>query len=119
MVRYAPHGKVWASGGFDGKMFLYDGTDSSLLGEFCGEGGDGSNAHSGGVYGLSFSPEGDRILTASGDKTCGIFDVETRKRVASYSSGGDVQDQQLGCLWSKNHLISVSLSGNIHYIDPR
>ncbi len=26
VVRYAPHGKVWASGGFDGKVFVYDGT---------------------------------------------------------------------------------------------
>ena len=31
-----------------------------------------------------------------------------------------VTDQQLGCVWSKNdHLVSVSLSGNIHYLDPR
>ncbi len=94
-------------------MFLYDGNDNSLIGEF------GDPAHSGGIYGLSFSPDGDRVLTASGDKTCKIFDVETRACVGSYSSGGDILDQQLGCLWSKNHLVSVSLSGNIHYLDPR
>ena len=30
-----------------------------------------------------------------------------------------VQDQQLGCLWSGDHLLSVSLSGQINYLDPK
>ncbi len=115
-MRYSPDGKVWASGGFDGKMFLYEGKDNELIGEF--KDGD-NNAHSGGVYGLSFSPKGDKVLSASGDKTCKIFDVETRACVATYTTGSDIMDQQLGCLWSKNHLISVSLSGNIHFLDER
>ena len=29
-----------------------------------------------------------------------------------------IEDQQLGCLWSGKHLVSVSLSGNINYLDP-
>ena len=116
MVRYSPSGEVWASGGFDGKMFLYDGKESTLLDEF--KSGDAS-AHSGGVYGLSFSPDSKQMLSASGDKTCKIWDVETRKVVSEYSMGSDVTDQQLGCLWSKFHLLSVSLKGNINFIDPR
>ena len=32
--------------------------------------------------------------------------------------GDTVDDQQLGCLWSGDHLVSVSLSGNINYLDP-
>ena len=33
--------------------------------------------------------------------------------------GNAVEDQQLGCLWSGEYLISVSLSGFINYLDPR
>lgn len=31
--------------------------------------------------------------------------------------GTEVCDQQLGCLWQKDHLLSVSLSGYINYLD--
>jgi len=118
VVRYSPDGKVWASGGFDGKVFLYDGVSSDALGEFTGDGGKA--AHAGGVYALAFSPDGAKVLTASGDKTCKIWDVEGKTAVASYSAGDDVEDQMLGCLWSKrDQLLAVSLSGNIHFLDPR
>ncbi len=33
--------------------------------------------------------------------------------------GDEVEDQQLGCLWSGDFMISVSLSGYINYLDPR
>lgn len=31
--------------------------------------------------------------------------------------GSNVLDQQLGCLWQKDHLLSISLSGYINYLD--
>lgn len=31
--------------------------------------------------------------------------------------GSTVLDQQLGCLWQKDHLLSISLSGYINYLD--
>ena len=46
-VRYSPDGEMFASAGFDGKVFLYTGKDSELIGEI------GSPAHSGGVYRVS------------------------------------------------------------------
>ena len=33
-VRYSPDGVFWASAGFDGKIFLYDGKDSELVSHF-------------------------------------------------------------------------------------
>ena len=45
-VRYSPSGNLFASAGFDGKVFIYDGTTSELVGEV------GSPAHEGGVYGV-------------------------------------------------------------------
>ena len=32
--------------------------------------------------------------------------------------GNTVDDQQLGCLWSGDFMLSVSLSGYINYLDP-
>lgn len=46
-VRYSPNGNLFASAGFDGKVFLYEGTNADLVSEI------GSPAHKGGVYGVS------------------------------------------------------------------
>lgn len=48
-VRCAPTGSHFASGGFYGKVFLYDGVSADLVGEI------GSPAHKGGVYAVSIS----------------------------------------------------------------
>lgn len=37
--------------------------------------------------------------------------------VTTFTMGSSVLDQQLGCLWQKDHLLSVSLSGYINYLD--
>ena len=31
--------------------------------------------------------------------------------------GSATEDQQLGCLWQNDWILSVSLSGNINYLD--
>jgi WD40 repeat protein len=46
-VRYSPSGSHFASAGFDGKVFIYDGSSADLIGEI------GSPAHKGGVYAVS------------------------------------------------------------------
>lgn len=111
-VRFSPNGELFASGGFDGKMFLYKGTDYSEVGEF------GSPAHKGGIYAVSWSSDGKQLLTASGDKTCKIWDVASLSAVTEFPMGSDVLDQQVSCLWQGQHLLSVSLSGFINYLDP-
>ncbi|XP_063903867.1 actin-interacting protein 1 [Zophobas morio] len=110
-VRYSPTGNLFASAGFDGKVFIYDGTSSDLVGEV------GSPAHSGGVYGVSWSPDGKQLLTASGDKTAKLWDVETRQVVSEFVLGASVEDQQVSCLWQNEYLLTVSLSGFINYLD--
>ena len=34
-----------------------------------------------------------------------------------FSMGNNVEDQQVGCLWQGPHLLTVSLSGYINYLD--
>ncbi|XP_043289268.1 actin-interacting protein 1 isoform X2 [Venturia canescens] len=110
-VRYSPSGNLFASAGFDGKVFIYDGTTSDLVGEV------GSPAHQGGVYGVAWKPDGTQLLTASGDKTCRLWDVETRSLITEFNMGTTVDDQQVSCLWQGEHLLSVSLSGFINYLN--
>ncbi|XP_017052051.1 actin-interacting protein 1 [Drosophila ficusphila] len=110
-VRYSPDGKFFASAGFDGKVFLYDGTSSELVGEF------GSPAHKGGVYALAWKPDGSQLLTCSGDKTCRLWAVESRELVSEFVMGTTVDDQQVSCLWQGDNLITVSLSGVITYLN--
>ncbi|KNC34623.1 Actin-interacting protein 1 [Lucilia cuprina] len=110
-VRYSPDGKYFASAGFDGKVFMYDGATSELIGEF------GSPAHKGGVYAVAWKPDGTQLLTCSGDKTCRLWNVETRELISEFVMGTTVDDQQVSCLWQGEHLLTVSLSGNISYLD--
>lgn len=80
VVRYSPDGNLFVSCGADMKVFLFDGTEGELKGELVDSACKG-NAHGGGVYALSWSPDGRQLLTASGDKTCKIWDVENRSVV--------------------------------------
>ena len=80
------------------------------------------------------------MLTASGDKTCKLWDIETSQVVTyvyfagmgsgkgsvrqnallccrEFVMGDQVLDQQVGCLWQGSYLLSVSLSGYINYLD--
>jgi len=57
-------------------------------------------------------------VSASGDKTVKLWDVASMKCVTTFIMGDTVEDQQVGCLWSGNHIVSVSLSGFINYLDP-
>ncbi|CAG0893048.1 unnamed protein product [Darwinula stevensoni] len=110
-VRYSPNGEQLASGGFDGKVFLYDGKTSDLITEI------GSPAHKGGVYGVAWGPDGQRLLTSSGDKTARLWDVSTGTCISEFPMGNAVDDQQVSCLWQGQFLLSVSLSGFINYLD--
>lgn len=111
-IRFSPDGERFCSGGADGKAFLYDGKTGEKLAAL---GGD--RAHAGGIYSLSWGPDGNQLLTASGDKTCKLWDVTTSQVVTEFKMGSAVEDQQVSCLWQGAYLLSVSVSGSINYLD--
>uniref|UniRef100_A0A2K6SFE6 WD repeat domain 1 n=1 Tax=Saimiri boliviensis boliviensis TaxID=39432 RepID=A0A2K6SFE6_SAIBB len=111
-VRFSPDGNRFATASADGQIYIYDGKTGEKV---CALGG--SKAHDGGIYAISWSPDSTHLLSASGDKTSKIWDVNVNSVVSVFPMGSTVLDQQLGCLWQKDHLLSVSLSGYINYLD--
>ena len=73
------------------KIFLYDGKDSELKGELSGQ--------SGGIYGLAWDGSSKKLLSASGDKSCKMWDIGTQACLATFKIGDSLEDQQVGCLW--------------------
>jgi WD40 repeat protein len=111
-VRFSPDGNRVISVGGDKKGVIYDGKTGDKLLELSAE-----NGHSGGIYSASWSPDGKELLTASGDKTCKIWDAATGECLSTFTFGDAVEHQQLGCLWQREFLISISLAGDINYLD--
>ncbi|CAF0949424.1 unnamed protein product [Brachionus calyciflorus] len=113
VVRYSPNGEKFASGGADGKLFVYDGK----TGDFLYEIKENESAHNGGIYSLCWDPTSQLILTVSGDKTAKLWKVEEKLLVKEFKFGDGIEDQQVGCLWQNNNVLTVSLSGQINYIN--
>ncbi|XP_010879104.2 WD repeat-containing protein 1 [Esox lucius] len=111
-VRFSPDGSRFCTAGADGQIFMYDGKTGEKIAAL-----GGAKAHDGGVYAVSWSPDSTQLISASGDKTVKLWDVGAGTAVTTFNMGSDVMDQQLGCLWQKDHLLSVSLSGYINYLD--
>nr|CAB3267681.1 actin-interacting protein 1 [Phallusia mammillata] len=110
-VRFSPDGKYMASANSDGNIFLYDGKSAEFIAKF------GEKGHVGGVYSICFSPDGTELLSASADKTAKIWNVETRQQTVEFVLGKDIMKQQLSCLWQGDYLLTVSLTGEINYLD--
>ncbi|KAJ3182926.1 WD repeat-containing protein 1 [Gaertneriomyces sp. JEL0708] len=110
VVRYSPSGDHFLSAGSDGKLFLYDGKEGTKIAELS----TAEGAHKGGIYSASWSPDGKSLLTASADSSTKIWDVASQKVVRTWS----MADQQVGSLWQGEHLITLSLSGDINYFNP-
>ncbi|KAM3621377.1 uncharacterized protein V6R79_010460 [Siganus canaliculatus] len=111
-VRFSPDGSRLVTASADGQILIYDGKECESMGSL---GGD--RAHKGGIYAVSWSRDGSQLISASGDKTVKLWDVATGTAVTTFNMGADVADQQLGCLWQNDHLLSISLSGYINYLD--
>uniref|UniRef100_UPI00358DF9B6 WD repeat-containing protein 1 n=1 Tax=Myxine glutinosa TaxID=7769 RepID=UPI00358DF9B6 len=112
-VRFSPDGSHLATASADGKIIIYDGKTGEMV---CGLGGD--KAHDGGIYAVSWSPDGSQLLSASGDRSARLWDVAKATAISTFSFGSNIVDQQLGCLWQGDYLLSLSMDGRISYLDP-
>lgn len=109
-VRFSPDGETYAAGSSDKLIQLYNGKTGDRIGELPVE-------HEGSIFSLSWTDDGKKILSASGDKTCKLWDVATQKCISTFKFGDDTEDQQVGTLCQGEFLLSVSLSGQINYLD--
>ena len=113
-VRYSPDGEFFVAADSGGKIYLYDGKEGKFVSEI--NGGE-AQAHKGGIYGISWSSDSKRFMSASADKSVKIWDAGANKCVTTFTAGSDVMDQQVGCIWVGDSIVSTSLSGFINFWD--
>ncbi|CAK4074913.1 unnamed protein product [Aphanomyces euteiches] len=109
-VRYSPDGVHAVSVGSDKGMVLYDAKTSEKIAVFPVE-------HAVSIYSVAWSPDCMQLLTASGDKTVKLWDVSTLSVVTTFTFGSAVSDMQCGVVWVGDFLVSLSLSGDLNYLD--
>ena len=114
VVRYSPDGNLLISAGADSKLVVYDGKTGEVVREV-DEGVEGG--HKAAIYALAWSPDSKQVVTAAGNRQCKVWDVAEGKVITTITFGSAIDDMQVGVAWSKGHLISVSLSGAINYLD--
>ncbi|KAJ3110660.1 hypothetical protein HK100_002959 [Physocladia obscura] len=115
-VRYSPNGDYFVSAGMDAKLFLYDGKTGNLISELTGD----KNGHTGGIFSISWNREGTQLVSCSSDTTVKIWDIASKTVVNTFNVGetsGLVENQQVGCLWQGEYIISLSLNGDINYFE--
>merc|ERR1712137_508202 len=109
-VRFAPNGSLLASVGSDKQLIFYDGKTGEQTRAI-------ENAHAGGIYSCSWSPDSTKLLTASADRSCKIWDAASGEAVTTFQFEKTIDNQQLGCLWQGEHLLTVNLAGHITYLN--
>lgn len=113
-VRFSPNGEKLLTVGSDKNGFLYDGKNGDPVGKLSAD-----NAHSGGIYAASWSPDSKRFVTVSADKTAKIYDENGNcQQTFQFSENPQVEDQQVGCLWQGDEILTIALGGEIYYLDP-
>ena len=113
-VRYSPDGEVLVSVGADSRIVVYDAKTLEVKREIDENVLDG---HKAAIYAFAFSPDSKQIVTAAGNKQCKLWDLAEGKVVSTFTFGSDIGDMQVGVVWTKQHILSVSLSGAINYLD--
>jgi len=75
------------------------------------------NGHAGAIYSFAWAPDSQRFLTCGADKTAKLWDLDSGTVQTTFTFGKNVNDQQLACMWLKDYICTLSLSGQINYLD--
>lgn len=113
-VRFSPDGNKLVTVSSDKSGFFYDGKTGDQVGKL-----STTNAHSAGIYSVSWSPDSKKVLTASADKTSKLWDAESGECISTfnYNDNPQVDDQQVGSIWVGDDIITLSLGGELSYLD--
>ncbi|KAF7583933.1 WD domain, G-beta repeat family protein [Clavispora lusitaniae] len=109
-VKFSPDGKWLVSVGSDRAIIVYDGKTGDFIKKI-------ENGHEGGIFGVSWLPDSSGFVTCSADNTCKLWDAETQKEKHTYvvASPASVENQQVGVTVTKNHILTLSLNGNLNF----
>ncbi|KAJ2077438.1 WD40 repeat-like protein [Coemansia sp. RSA 988] len=116
-VKYAPSDEYFVSVGADRRIFLYDGTSGELVRQVAA--GDTEGAHTGSILAVAWSPDSRYIVTSSSDRTCKFWDIGEDRLVSTTVIGDgskSPEHQQVGNVWAGEHIVSLSLSGALNYL---
>mmetsp|Transcript_18263 Transcript_18263/g.18333 ORF Transcript_18263/g.18333 Transcript_18263/m.18333 type:complete len:625 (-) Transcript_18263:189-2063(-) len=111
-VKYSPNGEMLISVGSDKKIQFYDPKTGQPTESI-------SNAHTGSIYSVSWCPDSTKFLTSSADKLVKLWNPFTKEceKTFSFSSDPQLGDMQVCVLWTLSNIISISLNGNMNYLD--
>ncbi len=80
---------------------MYDAANGEKTGEI------GSPAHKGGIYGLDFSPSGDRIVSVSADKKVKLWDsASPYNQLSEYAFEDKLENMQVCGLLRTFHVVN-------------
>ncbi|KAJ2641611.1 WD40 repeat-like protein, partial [Coemansia sp. RSA 1694] len=114
-AKYSPSDEFFVTVGADKKIFLYDGKTAALVRQVAKA---AEAPHKGSIYAVAWSPDSRFIVTSSGDRTCKFWDIAEDRLVGTVeiSSVAAPEHQQVGNLWAGEHIVSLSLSGDINVL---
>lgn len=70
-------------------MFVYDGISGERICEI------GAPAHNGGIYGLDFSPSGERLISVSADKKIKLWNADSYDLIYEYTFEDKLENMQV------------------------
>ncbi|EFC42667.1 WD40 repeat domain-containing protein [Naegleria gruberi] len=109
-IRYSPDGSTFASCSSDKKVIFFEGKTGEKLGEL-----SQTNGHKLSIYGLSYL-DNKHIVTASGDKSVKLWNIDTKECVATTVIGDSTNDIQVGVSVIAGVPVSISLNGDLNVL---
>ncbi|GBG28265.1 WD repeat-containing protein 1 [Hondaea fermentalgiana] len=109
-VRYSPDGRFLATASNDKSIYILDAETGDKISQLPTE-------HKGSIYAVSWSADSSMLVSCSGDKTVKLWDIESASCAGTVSLGSKIPDMQVGCVFAGDEVVSLSLSGDLHFID--